>query len=156
MSSSLLLLVDDNSDDEALTRRALRRVEGLSVDVVVARDGLEALALLLGNDPARTLPRRPSLVLLDLKMPRMSGLDLLAAIRSRPETRELPVVVFTSSNEDRDRQSSYELGANAFVSKPVEYLAFSEAVAALARFWLGVNEPPETGELRAHQLGRDD
>ncbi|MBK7875847.1 MAG: response regulator [Planctomycetes bacterium] len=141
MPTRLLLLVEDNPDDEALTRRALRRIDDFDVEIVVARDGVDALALLCGTDPARTLPRRPDLVLLDLKMPRMSGLEALGAIRGHSDLAGLPVVVFTSSAEPRDRAGCLALGASGFVSKPVEYLAFAEAVAGIARRWLSASAP---------------
>lgn len=140
-----LLIIDDNPDDETLTRRALHRAPLSHVQIVVARDGVDALALLLGDAERAIAPMAlPQLVLLDLKMPRLSGLDVLERLRRHERTRHVPVVVFTSSSEERDLRRSYELGANAYVRKPVDFAQFSEAVASLGRFWLGTNEvPPE-------------
>lgn len=153
MLPRLLLLVDDNSDDEALTRRALRRVEECSIEVVVARDGRAALDLLNDLEPVRRLPRRPDLVLLDLKMPRLSGSEVLASLRANPALRDLPVVVFTSSSEEQDRRTSLALGASDFVSKPVEYGAFCDAVVAILRRWTPASAEPPTAPRTAPHGG---
>ena len=144
MESKTLLLVEDNPDDEALTLRALRRMDPLQLQlqlqIEVAHDGVEALERM--HPPPGSNLRLPDLVLLDLKMPRLSGLQVLEELRKHERTRTLPVVVFTSSSEDRDLRRCYELGANAYVRKPVDFTQFSEAVARLGLFWLTVNEPP--------------
>lgn len=143
MDARTLLIIDDNPDDETLTRRALSRAPLGNVQIIVARDGVEALGLLFGDSERNVAPMPlPQLVLLDLKMPRLSGLDVLERLRRNPRTRSLPVVVFTSSSEERDLRRAYELGANAYVRKPVDFAQFSDAVSSLGRFWLGTNEPP--------------
>lgn len=134
----LILLVEDNPDDEFLTRDALRS-GGLQHDVVVARDGAEALNWIFSN-PAE---RIPDLVLLDLKLPKMSGFDVLEQIRSNTHTRSLPVVILTSSSEIQDIERSYVTGANSYVRKPVNFTEFVRAVQALGVYWLTVNEPFE-------------
>ena len=136
-----ILLVEDSADDEALTLRALRRSKVLN-EIEVAHDGVEALALL--EDDGRALPE---LVLLDLKLPRVDGLEVLKRLRANPRTRLLPVVVLTSSVEERDLADSYALGANSYVRKPVDFAQFSEAVATLGLYWLVLNRPPPTGGL---------
>lgn len=139
-----ILLVEDNPDDELLTRRALRRIETVPHDVVVVRDGVAALEYLHGSDASGDAPAKlPDLVLLDLKMPKLSGLEVLQRLRSHERTRDLPVVVFTSSSEERDLRSSYDMGANAYVRKPVDFAEFCDAVARLGHFWLVTNEPPQ-------------
>jgi CheY-like chemotaxis protein len=139
-----ILLVEDNPDDELLTRRALRRIETVPHDVAVVRDGVAALEYLHGSGESGEAPAKlPDLVLLDLKMPKLSGLEVLQRLRSHERTRDLPVVVFTSSSEERDLRSSYDMGANAYVRKPVDFAEFCEAVARLGQFWLVTNEPPQ-------------
>jgi two-component system, response regulator len=135
-----ILLVEDNPDDEALTLRALRK-NNIVNDVVVARDGVEALDLLLGRG-ARAEPLRPQLVLLDLKLPKKDGLDVLRELRADEITRYLPVVVLTSSDEEKDLIESYRLGANSYVRKPVDFVAFVEAVKTLGLYWLVLNRTP--------------
>ena len=130
-----ILLVEDNPQDEKLTLRALAKVN-LANRVQVARDGQQALDLLL--DPAQELP---AAVLLDLGLPRISGLDVLAAIRADPRTRLLPVAILTSSDEERDRLASYAGGANSFIRKPVDFTEFVEAVAKVGAYWALLNEP---------------
>lgn len=144
MNDRVLLIVEDNPDDEALVLRSLRR-HNVSALVMVAHDGVEALDHLFG--PEAHLRPTPSLILLDLKMPRVDGFQVLERIRADPSTHDIPVVVFSSSNEPRDVLRSYELGASSFVRKPVEFDAFSETVRLLGDYWLGVNlTAPETGE----------
>lgn len=138
MSTQIILLVDDNPDDVELTLRVLKS-HRIANEVVVARDGVEALEKLYGPK-ATTIP---SLVLLDLKMPRMDGLDVLRRIRSEPSTLHLPVVIMTTSLEERDIVASYELGANSYVQKPVEYEQFEDAVRYLGLYWLILNVPPK-------------
>ena len=131
-----ILLVEDNPQDEKLTLRALAKVN-LANRVQVARDGQQALDFLL--DPAQELP---AAVLLDLGLPRMSGLDVLAAIRADPRTRVVPVAILTSSDEEQDRLTSYHGGANSFVRKPVDFAHFAETVARMGVYWMAINEPP--------------
>jgi two-component system, response regulator len=133
---TMLLLVEDSADDRELTVIGLRDA-GISNPIEIARDGQEALEYL--SEPTRPLP---ALVLLDLKLPRISGLDVLARLREQERTSLLPVVVLTSSNEESDRLRSYGAGANAYVCKPVEFGEFAQAIKALGLFWLVVNQPP--------------
>ena len=135
-----ILLVEDNPDDEALTLRALKKNNILN-EVFIARDGVAAIDFLLGTGgSAGSKPVLPQLVLLDLKLPKLDGLDVLRRIRAEPTTRLLPVVVLTSSKEDRDLVESYSLGANSYVRKPVDFTQFSEAVRNLGLYWLVLNE----------------
>lgn len=134
-----ILLVEDNRDDEELAVRALRK-HNVANKITIARDGAEALELLLGAGADTGL--RPQVVLLDLNLPRLSGLDVLKRLRADERTRLLPVVVLTSSKEDEDILNSYSLGANAYVRKPVDFGRFVEAVKTLGLFWMVVNEPP--------------
>ncbi|MDP2176896.1 response regulator [Methylicorpusculum sp.] len=139
----IILLVEDNPDDEALTLRALRKNNILN-DVVVARDGVEALDYLFGTGAYsdRNIDIQPQVVLLDLKLPKLDGLEVLKRIRSDPRTQLQPVVILTTSSEDRDILSSYQLGANSFIRKPVDFQQFMEAVRQLGLYWLVVNTPP--------------
>lgn len=140
MTEKTILLVEDNSDDVALTVRALKKNNLLNT-VIVARDGAEAVALLFGTASTPPIPL-PELILLDLNMPKMSGLEVLAQIRANDRTKLLPVVVLTTSDEDRDRIESYSLGANSYVTKPVEFEEFSRAVKQLGIYWLALNVGP--------------
>ncbi len=137
MPKKLILLVEDNPDDEFLTRDALR-TGGVQHDVVVVRDGAEAVDWIFS---AEGMNASPDLVLLDLKLPKMSGFDVLERIRSNSRTRGLPVVILTSSSEHQDIQRSYSSGANSYVRKPVNFSEFVRAVQALGVYWLTVNEP---------------
>lgn len=134
-----LLLVEDNPDDVELTLRAFKRAR-LSNPVHVARDGVDALEFLFSRDgtPRAVLPR---VVLLDLKLPRVNGLEVLARIRANEKTRRLPVVVFTSSREEPDVQRAYELGVNSYIVKPVEFEKFVAAVGEVGLYWLVLNQP---------------
>ena len=140
MENNVILLVEDNPKDEALTLRALRKSNILN-DVVVAHDGVEALDYLFatGAYAGRDTTLMPQLTLLDLKMPRIDGLQVLKRIREDERTRRLPVVVFTSSDEEEDLIRSYELGANSYVRKPVEFSQFVEATKQLGLYWLVLN-----------------
>lgn len=140
MPRKLILLVEDNPDDEFLTRDALR-TGGVQHDVVVARDGAEAVDWIFQGNDVGAVPRIPDLVLLDLKLPKMSGFDVLERIRSNTRTCGLPVVILTSSSEFQDIQRSYATGANSYVRKPVNFAEFVRAVQALGVYWLTVNEP---------------
>ena len=143
MTAEVILLVEDNPDDEALTILALKR-NNITNDVVVARDGVEALDYLFatGVHSGRDVNELPQLVLLDLKLPRADGHEVLRRIRADERTRRLPVVVLTSSKEDQDLIDSYDLGANSYIQKPVDFTQFTEAVRQLGLYWLVLNEPP--------------
>jgi len=138
-----ILLVEDSEDDVELTRRALRK-NHLSNPLVVARDGQEALDLLLGNGTSEP-GDLPAIVLLDLQLPRVEGLEVLRRLRAAPRTRLLPVVILTSSREERDLIDGYASGANSYIRKPVDFDQFSEAVRHLGLYWLVLNEPPPHG-----------
>lgn len=140
MKEKTILLVEDNDDDVALTIRALKKNNLLNL-VIVARDGEEAAEFLFGKGETPPEPI-PELVLLDLNLPKISGLELLQRIRAEERTRLLPVVVLTTSDEDRDRIESYRLGANSYISKPVEFTEFSNAVKQLGIYWLAINIGP--------------
>jgi two-component system response regulator len=141
MEKPSILLVEDNPDDVELTLRVFK-AQGLSAEVMVARDGVEALELLLGS-PHRPPVRLPRVVLLDLKLPKVVGLEVLRRIRAEPAIARLPVVVMTTSREERDLVASYELGANSYVQKPLGFEAFSEAVRCLGSYWLTLNLSPQ-------------
>lgn len=143
MSEKLILLVEDNPDDEELTLRALKQAK-IANDIVVARDGRQALDYLFGEGEysARDAGRKPALVLLDLKLPKLGGLQVLERLRADARTALVPVVVLTSSSEDEDMLRSYKLGANSYVRKPVEFGAFANAVAQLGLYWMLLNQPP--------------
>jgi two-component system response regulator len=143
MKNKTILLVEDNPDDEALTLRALNK-NNIMNEVMIARDGAEALDYLLcrnahaGRDPEN----QPALVLLDLKLPKVDGLDVLREIRANPSTQLLRVVILTSSREEQDLISGYRLGANSYIRKPVDFGQFMEAVKQLGMYWLVLNETP--------------
>lgn len=140
MNAKTILPVEDNSDDEALTLRALNK-NNISNGVVVARDGTEALDYLHGNGNGL-----PALVLLDLKLPKVDGLEVLRRMRAESRTRLLPVAILTTSKEEQDLINSYKLGANSYVRKPVDFEQFSEAVRQPGLYWLVLNEsPPHRG-----------
>jgi two-component system response regulator len=135
-----ILLVEDNRDDEELTLRALEK-HRLANDIEIARDGKEAVDFLFGEGrhAGRDLQRMPALVLLDLKLPKLDGIDVLRRLRADPRTKLIPVVVMTSSTEENDVLRSYEFGANSYVQKPVEFSPFVDAVAQLGLYWMVVN-----------------
>lgn len=135
-----IILVEDNPDDEKLTIRALRR-GNVANEILVARNGEEALVMVLNANPL------PSVVLLDLKLPKVDGLEVLRQIRANERTHNLPVVVLTSSSEEGDIIDSYDLGANSYVRKPVETDKFTEAIRQLGMYWAVVNELPEVRKL---------
>ena len=143
MIRKVILLVEDNPDDEALTLRALTR-NNIGNDVVVARDGEEALDWLFstGRYASRTPDDQPALVLLDLKLPKVDGLEVLRRLRERRETKLVPVVILTSSREEMDRLQGYSNGANSYVRKPIDFAHFVEAVRQVGLYWLVLNEPP--------------
>lgn len=144
MNAKTVLLVEDNPQDEMLTLRALRRAN-LANRVDVARDGQQALDYLFreGNFANREGPDLPAVVLLDISLPRLSGLEVLELLRADARTALLPVVILTSSDEEQDRLKSYERRANSFVRKPVDFAEFAETVARLGVYWLATNEPPQ-------------
>lgn len=143
MDSRTILLVEDNPDDEALTLRALKKNNILN-DVVVAHDGVEALDYLFarGAYASRDLRLVPHLILLDIKLPRVDGLEVLRCLRADHRTQLLPVVIMTSSKEEQDLIDSYRLGANSYIRKPVNFTQFIEAVRQLGLYWLVLNESP--------------
>jgi two-component system, response regulator len=143
MKNKVILLVEDNPDDVKLTMRALKKSNILN-EVIVAQDGAEALDYLFctGKYSGRDKNTVPQVVLLDLKMPKVDGLEVLQRIRADERTRLLPVVILTTSNEDKDRVSGYKLGANSYVRKPVDFNQFVEAVQQLGLYWLVLNEAP--------------
>jgi two-component system, response regulator len=139
MNDQQIMLIEDNPDDRDLTIRALKKNNVLN-PISIARDGAEALTMLFGDDHRDQ--GNPALILLDLKLPKVDGLEVLRRIRADPRTRVLPVVVLTSSNEDEDLRRAYDLGANGYVRKPVTFSEFTEAVHTLGLFWLLLNQPP--------------
>jgi two-component system response regulator len=143
MASDVILLVEDNPDDEALTLRALNK-NNIKNDVVVAHDGVEALDYLFGTGAYSGRDTRliPQLVLLDLKLPKLDGLEVLRRLRADERTKLLPVVILTSSVEEQDRLRGYDLGANSYVRKPVNFNQFIDAVLQLGLYWLILNERP--------------
>jgi CheY-like chemotaxis protein len=143
ISTKSILLVEDNPDDEALAIRALKR-HHISNAIVVARDGVEALDYLFarGVYAGRDTSIKPTVVLLDLKLPRVDGLEVLRQLRADERTKLLPVVVLTTSSEEQDMLSSYSLGCNSYIRKPVDFVQFSEAIRQLGMYWLLINEAP--------------
>ena len=149
MNKKLILLVEDNPDDETLTLRALERNNILN-EVVVARDGVEALDYLFarGMYAERDMSVMPQVILLDLNLPKIDGLEVLQSLRADDRTKFLPVVIFTSSKEEQDIINSYNLGANSYIRKPVDFFQFTEAVRQLKLYWLVLNEVPPKKVLR--------
>src|SRR5947208_13786228 len=145
MEEKIILLIEDNPDDEALTLRALEK-NNIKNEVVVARNGAEALDYLFGTGPyaGRDLTVMPQVTLLDLKLPKIDGLEVLRQLRANELTRLLPVVILTSSNEEQDRVNGYGLGANSYVRKPIDFGQFMDAVRELGLYWLILNEPAPT------------
>jgi CheY-like chemotaxis protein len=142
-SDKTILLVEDNPDDEALAIRALKR-HHIGNQIVVAHDGVEALDYLFGTGQyaGRNLGLKPTVVLLDLKLPRVDGLEVLRRLREDERTKLLPVVVLTTSSEEQDILDSYSLGCNSYIRKPVDFVQFSEAIRQLGMYWLLMNELP--------------
>ena len=143
MSQKIILLVEDNQDDEELALLALDK-GNVANEIIVARDGAEALDYVFatGQYAGRNASLAPQLVLLDLKLPKIDGLEVLRRLREEPRTRRLPVVILTSSKEEEDLMRGYDLGANSYVRKPVDFNHFVEAVRQLQMYWLVLNEPP--------------
>ena len=150
MQSTSILLVEDNPDHETLTIRALKKARVLN-EIVVAHDGAEALELLFGTegDSARPTLPVPQLILLDLKLPKVDGLEVLRRLRESPRTKLVPVVVLTSSDEEGDVVTSYKLGANSYVCKPVDFVQFMDATRQLGLYWLVLNETPKAANAAA-------
>jgi CheY-like chemotaxis protein len=137
----VILLVEDNPDDEAMTLRALK-LTNLAHDIVVVHDGVSALEYLHGENGSAGITPLPQVVLLDLKLPKLNGFEVLKRVREHPATTTLPVVILTSSDEDRDLAESYALGVNSYVRKPVDFREFATAVGSLGMYWLLVNKAP--------------
>jgi len=149
MTDKIILLIEDNPDDADLTLRALKQHNILN-EVVLARDGAEALDYLFGTGTyaGRDTRQVPQLVLLDLNLPKVSGLEVLRRLRDHDRTRFLPVVVLTSSNEEQDLIAAYQNHANSYIRKPVDFVKFAEAVRLLGLYWLVLNELPPMGEIK--------
>lgn len=143
MSKPYILLIEDNADDVELTKRAFTK-NNIVNDLVVARDGAEALEYLYGDFVEDR--GMPQFILLDLKLPKISGLELLERIRKEPTTTLVPVVILTSSKQEEDRDAGYRLGVNSYVRKPVDFNEFVEAVRQVGLYWLVLNEPPPQNE----------
>jgi two-component system response regulator len=143
MNYKMILLVEDNADDELLTLRALNKNK-IANKIEVVRDGAEALDFLFasGTHAGRNPPELPQVILLDLKLPKVDGLEVLRQIRANPRTRILPVVVLTSSKEEQDMIQAYSIGVNSYVRKPVDFNQFVEAIGQLGLYWLVLNEAP--------------
>jgi CheY-like chemotaxis protein len=143
MNPEIILLVEDNPSDVGLTQRALAKSH-VANELIVAEDGQEALDYLFGAGAhaGRDVAELPALVLLDLKLPRLDGLEVLRRIRADERTRRLPVVILTTSKEDRDVAASYDLGVNSYIRKPVDFDQFAQAIQQLGLYWLVLNEPP--------------
>ncbi len=146
MKEKTILLVEDNQNDITLTLRALKK-NGITNDVTIARDGAEALDYLFGTGPfeGRDATVLPVLILLDLKLPKISGIEVLQRLRLDERTRLVPVVILTTSGEEQDLIDGYRFGANSYIRKPVDFNNFIEAVRQLGLYWLVLNEPPPGG-----------
>jgi two-component system, response regulator len=145
VNSTTILLVEDNPDDEVLTLRAFKKSK-LRNEVIVARDGVEALDYLFGTGQyeGRDMNMMPQLILLDLKLPKIDGLEVLERLRADPRTQLLPVVILTSSREQEDLVRSYSLGANSYVRKPIDFTQFIDAIQQLGLYWLVLNQNPQS------------
>ncbi len=143
MNNKTILLVEDNPSDINLTKRAFEKAL-ITNTLVVAEDGQEALEYIFGNgyDANQDVSHLPALILLDLKLPKISGLEVLKRIRSAEKIKRLPVVILTSSKEEQDVAASYDLGVNSYIRKPIDFNQFAEAIKYLGVYWLGINEPP--------------
>ena len=139
MISRTILLVEDNSNDELLALMAFKK-HHVSSDIIVARDGVEAIEYFFGRQPGYEMPRLPSVVFLDLKLPRLDGLEVLQRLRADERTRLVPVVMLTSSSEESDISRSYALGANSYVCKPVDFDEYTEAIGQIGLYWTTMNQ----------------
>jgi two-component system response regulator len=150
MNARTILLVEDNPSDIELTKRALKR-EHILNEIKVVEDGKEALDYLFGAGKyeGRDLTKMPTLILLDIKLPIIDGLEVLRRIRANPLTHRLVVVILTSSREEQDIVNGYELGVNGYIRKPVDFIQFAEAIKYLGLYWLVINEPPPAGDIEA-------
>lgn len=146
MNKGKILLVEDNRDDVDLTLRAFK-AHNISNEVLVANDGAQALEILFGTEGTPPAEALPAIVLLDLNLPKVNGLEVLQRIRSEERTRFLPVVILTSSNEERDLVEGYKLGANSYVRKPVDFAEFTHAAKQLGLYWLLLNQLPSSGSF---------
>ena len=146
MENNKILLVEDNPGDVELTKRALQK-SNVTNGLIVAKDGVEALNFFLGEDGKSgcSVEELPVVVLLDLKLPKIDGLEVLRRMRANEKTKSVPVVVFTSSNEEKDIIDSYNFGANSFVRKPIKFAEFAEAISQLKLYWLILNQPVPNG-----------
>ena len=141
-----IMLVEDSPDDQILIQRGFHK-HNIANDFIIVNDGVEALDYLFGTGPQYSEPQpMPQLILLDLKLPRVDGMEVLRQVRENKRTRLVPVVMLTSSDEENDIVASYQLGANSYVRKPVDFHHFAEAVRQLGMYWLILNEPPEDNE----------
>lgn len=147
MNAGKILLVEDNPDDVALTMRALK-INNITNEVIVAHDGAEALEYLFGEKSSALGDQLPAVVLLDLKLPKVNGLEVLKRLRADEGTRLLPVVILTSSDEERDVIQGYSLGANSYVRKPVDFVEFTQAARQLGLYWLLMNQAPPGNRRR--------
>ncbi len=148
MDNKIILLVEDNLDDVELTLHALKKNK-IKNEVVVVNDGVEALDYLFGTGPysGRDISVMPTIILLDIKLPKIDGLEVLKRIRQNPLTRYIPVTILTSSKEEQDIINGYRLGVNSYVRKPVDFIQFKEVVNNMGLYWLLLNEAPPTGEI---------
>ena len=149
LANRQILLIEDNPSDIELTRRALEKSH-VTNELVVVQDGQEALDYLFGSGvyAGREVSALPGVTLLDLKLPRVPGLEVLRAVRADPRTRRMPVVILTSSKEERDVATGYDLGVNSYIQKPVDFTRFTEAIRQLGLYWLLLNEPPPVAPPR--------
>ena len=143
MNLQAILLVEDNPSDIGLTKRALG-VNSMTNELVVARDGQEALDYLFGTGPhaGRDTSQTPAIILMDLKLPVVDGLEVLRQVRAHPQTHNIPIIILTSSKEEKDITASYDLGANSFIRKPIDFKQFTEVIRQFGLYWLVFNEPP--------------
>ena len=151
MENKWILLVEDSADDEELTRRALKKNKIMN-ELVVARDGVEALEYMLGDgnhDSMHDKNNLPAVILLDLKLPKIDGLEVLRRLRDNDATAHVPVVILTSSKEEQDIANAYKNGCNSYIRKPVDFVQFNAAVQSLGLYWLMLNEPPVIKEPKS-------
>ena len=149
MKNKIVFLVEDNPDDVDLTLRSFKK-SGFENELVIARDGVEALDYIFasGAHQGRDIENMPVLILLDLKLPKVNGIEVLRRLKSDPRTHSIPVVVLTSSNEDRDKMEAYKLRANSYIRKPVDFTAFNDVLRQLGVYWLTLNEAPPAAQLK--------